>query len=222
MSRIFFPRIRRRDSYPQRKYRTVGYFDYTRYRRETREDCVQSCYYCDRHEDELGGEEEFELDHFRPYSFPEFKDLRNDPQNLVWTCHKCNNLKLDKWPALGSSLPHASGKGFIDRFGADDPADYFSVNDNGNLVALKPPAQYIIDELKLDRDGLIRQRRSRIHIVQRIREALTYLDETKKILMGDPLPHHIAQLLEDNCSRIVRFIDECRKDHGYLFQRVRF
>lgn len=220
--RIFFPRVRRRDIYPQRKYRTVDFYVYTRYRRETREDCARSCYYCDRHEDEVGGEEEFELDHFRPYSFPEFKDLENDPRNLVWSCHKCNNLKLGKWPARGSTASHISGKGFIDRFGSDDPVDYFSVNDDGKIVALKPPAQYIINELRLDRDGLTLQRRARIHTVERIRRVLASLDEIKRVLQEDSLPPQIVQLLQAQCSEIVRFIDECHQDHEYLFHRVRF
>jgi hypothetical protein len=223
VSRIFFPQIRRRESYPERKYRgIVGNYVYTAYRRETREDCNRSCYYCDRHEDEIGGEEEFELDHFRPCSFPEYRTLENDPRNLVWSCHKCNNLKLGKWPARGSAVSHASGRGFIDRFATDDAIDYFSVKDDGEIVALKPPAQYIIDELKLDRDGLRKQRMVRIHTTQRIREVIEWLEEIRVALMNPSLPTEEVQNLSDLRARFVRFLDGWRVDYDYLFRRIRF
>lgn len=223
MTRIFFPQIRRRNDYKQRRYnQIVGFYVYTRYRKETREDCVGACYYCDRHEDEIGGEEEIELDHFRPYSFTEYADLENDPRNLVWSCHKCNNLKLEKWPARGTAFSHAGGKGFIDRFGDDDAADYFSVQDDGKIVPLKEPAQWIITELKLDRYGLVKQRRSRVNTVERICKAIVLLDKTRNALLDTSLPPDTVQLLNEHCSELIRYLENCRQDHAYLFQRIRF
>lgn len=222
MTRVFFPPISRRKEYKQRRHnQTVGFYVYTRYRKETREDCVGACYYCDRHEDEIGGEEEIELDHFRPYSYTEFAHLENDPRNLVWSCHKCNNLKLEKWPARGTSSSHAGGKGFIDRFGDDDAADYFSVQHDGKIVPLKDPAQWIITELKLNRDGLVIQRRDRLQTIERICNAIELLDRTRKILLDTSLPPSIVTLLNDHCSELIRYLENSWQSHAYLFQRIR-
>ena len=224
MSQIFYPRIRRRATYKQRKYGgKVGFYLYGRYRRETQEDCLRSCYYCDRHEDEIGGEEEFELDHFRPYSFPEFETLENDPRNLVWSCHKCNNLKSDKWPARSTDECHVGGRGFIDRFDPSDDSEYFSVNEAGEISAVTPPAQYLIDELRLDRIGLNMQRKVRIDTVRRIREVVEALaNAVDELSMSSSLPEEIVQELTKNRLRLVGFLEADRTNHEYLFRRIRF
>jgi len=223
LTRIFFPPIRRRKKYKQRRYKkTVGFYIYTRYREETRDDCFGACYYCDRHEDELGGVEEIELDHFRPYSYTEFAHLENDPRNLVWSCHKCNNLKLEKWPARGTAFSHAGGKGFIDRFGDDDAADYFSVQHDGKIVPLKDPAHWVIKELQLDRDGLVVQRRDRLQTVERISNVISLLDKARKTLLDTSLTPDIVKLLNDICSEYIHYLENCRQNHAYLFQRNLF
>jgi hypothetical protein len=119
-------------------------------------------------------------------------------------------------------VSHASGRGFIDRFATDDAIDYFSVKDDGEIVALKPPAQYIIDELKLDRDGLRKQRMVRIHTTQRIREVIEWLEEIRVALMNPSLPTEEVQNLSDLRARFVRFLDGWRVDYDYLFRRIRF
>jgi 5-methylcytosine-specific restriction endonuclease McrA len=79
---LFFPRLSRRGEY--RRTRSGGYYaDYSEYKQEIREDCLGRCVYCDTHENETGGAESMELDHFRPKKYPEYANLINNPHNLV-------------------------------------------------------------------------------------------------------------------------------------------
>ncbi len=66
-----------------------------------------------------GGEENFELDHFRPRSL--FPDGTDDFYNLYYACHPCNHFKGDQWP---SQSLQDEGIGFVDLCG-DDFSDHF-------------------------------------------------------------------------------------------------
>ena len=144
-----FPPIARRQNYI-RTQRGTYYADYQTYRQEIREDCLGRCVYCDSHENETGGQESMQLDHFRPKKYPEFDTLKNDPNNLVWACCGCNRLKSSHWPALGTSNTVSGVEGFIDPF-QDNRRAYFDVLINGKLQPLKPPAEYKIRLLALNR-----------------------------------------------------------------------
>lgn len=157
---LFFPLLSRRKQYT--KTRNGRYYaDYTMYKQEIREDCLGRCVYCDSHENETGGAESMDLDHFRPKKYAEFAHLTNDPHNLLWACRGCNRLKGPHWPALGT--PHtAKGKeGFIDPF-AHNRLDYLKVLLSGDLVAIKPPADYQIKLLSLNRPSKTRLRELRL------------------------------------------------------------
>src|SRR6266478_6822060 len=96
----FFPLLKRRDPYEKKD--TGEYYHYTHYRVVIAEDCQGRCVYCDVHEDEIGGRECMELDHFRPYSITEFNHLEHNPLNLHHSCRRCNLLKSNHWPATGT------------------------------------------------------------------------------------------------------------------------
>lgn len=66
---------------------------YTAFRAYVRQDFRQCCAYCLLHEFWAGGEDNFELDHFRPVS--RFPDLERDFYNLYYACHVCNQRKRD-------------------------------------------------------------------------------------------------------------------------------
>jgi 5-methylcytosine-specific restriction endonuclease McrA len=88
---LFFPRLQRRSNYSVK--RTGDFYEYSHYKQEIREDCLGRCVYCDSHENEVGGHECMELDHFKPKKYDEHKHLINHPSNLVWSCRGCNRLK---------------------------------------------------------------------------------------------------------------------------------
>jgi len=156
---LFFPLLARREKYSVKRDGSY-YANYSHYREEIREDCLGRCIYCDTHENELDGSSSMNLDHFRPKDYPQFKDLVNDPNNLVWACGACNRAKWNHWPAIGTDDLLLDDQGFIDPF-KDDRHDYFRVQENGEIVGLKPPSEYLIGLLFLNRPFLIKRRINR-------------------------------------------------------------
>lgn len=160
MSDLFYPDKKRRSVY-SKTIKGTYYTSYNHYRQEIREDSLFRCVYCDIHEAENGGDEHMNLDHFRPKGLDRFSLLVNDPNNLVWSCAGCNNLKRHHWPVSDEELPFVGKEGFIDPF-ADSYRVYFSISDEGLLTPLKDPAQYMIMILALNRESRKRVRELRI------------------------------------------------------------
>ncbi len=115
------------------------------------------------------------LDHFRPKSYPEFSDLIHDPHNLTWACRRCNELKHNHWPALGTTETISGNEGFVDPF-AEDRRDYFRVLSTGELRPLKPPAPYLISLLLLNRFAVRRIRKQRALSAERQASLADYLE----------------------------------------------
>src|SRR6266481_6956296 len=82
---------------------------YQSFRPYVREDFRERCAYCLLEEIVAAGEENFELDHFRPKS--RFPELLNDFYNIYYACHPCNHIKRDAWPPSALEL---RGVGFVD------------------------------------------------------------------------------------------------------------
>lgn len=157
---LFYPTLTRRGT-----YKTVSngnyYADYIKYYNEIESDCQKRCVYCDIFLDEMGGEG-MQLDHFRPKSIPEFALFKNDPNNLVLSCPKCNRLKSNHWPAdISSTATYTVDCGFIDPF-KEDRKNYFEIERTGEIKGKKPPSKYIIRLLKLDRMARRQVRRKRL------------------------------------------------------------
>src|SRR5580692_2727086 len=69
------------------------------YKRFLRSDFRKRCAYCERPEDYMGGEEAFEVEHFRPTS--KFPTLDCIYSNLYYVCRGCNGHKSETWPSEG-------------------------------------------------------------------------------------------------------------------------
>ncbi|MBI2298401.1 MAG: hypothetical protein HYU66_05515 [Armatimonadetes bacterium] len=109
------------------------------------------------HELDAGGEDTYELDHFRPKSRHEFEHLTNCFYNLYWSC-ACNKVKNKgaKWP---SDAELAAGICFVDLC-ADEVEKHYELGDDGVLDALTPSARYTVRALRLnDRQNLVHIRR---------------------------------------------------------------
>lgn len=154
---LFFPELRRREKYCTNKDGEY-YANYQKYRQEIRKDCFGRCVYCDLHENDLGGQTNMQIDHFRPER--RFPELANNPHNLVWSCVSCNLHKSDHWPALETNGTFVGNEGFIDPF-EENRLDYFEVRSNGSIIPLKPPAKYIETRLVLNRSTAKSKRRLR-------------------------------------------------------------
>lgn len=122
---------------------------YRSFRPFVREDFLRQCAFCLFSELLVGGEEGFELDHFRPrHLFPE---LLNDFYNLYYSCHPCNHIKRDSWPPAALE---EQGICFVDLC-KEDFGSHFSVEADGRLNALTNPGNYTIDKLNLNRQHLV-------------------------------------------------------------------
>jgi len=157
---------------------------YRSFRPYVREDFLRECAFCLFSELLSGGEEGFELDHFRPrHLFPE---LLNDFYNLYYSCHPCNHIKRDSWPPPALE---EQGICFVDLC-KEDFRSHFSVEVDGRLHALTNPGEYTIDKLNLNRQHLVTLRglleRLGIHIdKERIsEEVLNALTQEFDLLKG--------------------------------------
>jgi hypothetical protein len=122
---------------------------YRSFRPFVREDFLRQCAFCLLAELLAGGEEDFELDHFRPrHRFPE---LLNDFYNLYYACHPCNHIKSDTWPPPALE---ARGTSFVDLC-KEDFAAHFSVEKDGTWNGVTEPGNYTIDKLNLNRKHLV-------------------------------------------------------------------
>jgi hypothetical protein len=122
---------------------------YRSFRQFVREDFNSQCAYCLLSEVLAGGEENFELDHFRPKSL--FAHLLKDFYNIYYSCHPCNHMKRAAWPppeleARGISIVDLCKDNFDTHFVEDPDGKWASRTDSGN---------YTIDILRLNRKHLI-------------------------------------------------------------------
>jgi hypothetical protein len=142
--------------------------DYRSFRPFVREDFSGQCAFCLFPELLAGGEENFELDHFRPRRL--FPELLNDFYNLYYSCHPCNHIKRDSWPP---QTLEEQGIRFVDLC-KEDFASHFQV-EHGIWHGLTKPGEYTIDKLNLNRQHLVTVRalleRLRIHPHDEISEA---------------------------------------------------
>jgi hypothetical protein len=177
MKDMFYPEKKRRIAYSKTK-KGKYYSNYGFYRQEIRQDCLFRCVYCDIHEFENGGDEHMHLDHFRPRAIDKFSSLVNDPNNLVWACAGCNNLKSDCWPITDSDSCFVGNEGFLDPF-VDSYNEHFLIADDGLLVPTKDPAQYMIMVLALNRESRRRVRELRLLKKRLVDEFSRKIDELK-------------------------------------------
>jgi len=189
---LFFPELPPRNNY--KKNRNSDYYsDYSVYRKAIRMDCLGRCVYCDIHENENGGEENMQLDHFRPKE--KFPHLHSNPNNLHWSCAKCNNLKSDHWPAKSSDSTINGEQGFIDPF-TENRKNYFKVALNGELVPLKTPASYKIGLLALNRESRKLVRKNRLVSLELIVKLCKQIAKVDNALKKDGLPKRIVATLK--------------------------
>jgi hypothetical protein len=126
---------------------------YAAFRPHVRRDFERRCAYRLLKERFAGGQENFELDHFRPKS--RFPEGEKDFYNLYYACHVCNNTKQAYWPP---SELLSKGIGFVDLC-VDDFETHFRQGSQGMWEGLTPSGRYTIDVLRLNRKHLVTIRR---------------------------------------------------------------
>jgi len=169
---IFYPDIERREAYSQ-KEDGMYYASYSHYRDEITEDCKRRCVYCDVTLIEHGGEG-MQLDHFKPQEH--FNNLKNDPNNLVLACPKCNRLKSDYWP-----INEEIGlDGFLDPF-TNDRNEWYKIHPCGSIEYVDSCAvELMIEKLNLNRPARVQVRRKRL-----LEQRIAVIDDGLNKKLGD-------------------------------------
>jgi hypothetical protein len=177
---VFFPMLKRQSSYPKNHH--GGFLsNYSKYKQHIRQDCLGRCVYCDSHENENGGAENMNLDHFRPKSLTRFTHLTNNPVNLVWSCGGCNRLKGNHWPDENSDESIIGEVGFIDPF-ITNYKEYFNIKDDGCFIPKKPPAQYMLGVLALNRPSKQKIRELRLMKLDIVSQISKQIEELRAVL----------------------------------------
>jgi hypothetical protein len=126
--------------------------EYSAIRPFVRKDFEYRCAYCLLEELYAGGEENYELDHFRPQS--RFPALRDDFYNMYYACHPCNHIKRDKWP---SEELQNQGINLVDLC-ISDFDEHFQERADGAWEGNTISGRYTIDILRLNRPHLVELR----------------------------------------------------------------
>lgn len=137
------------ESRAQRIHGPMGYSSYESFRPWLRDEFTFRCVYCLKRETwgQLTGE--FELDHFEPQSLA--PDLALDYFNLVYSCRRCNQVKLDQR--------------------VDDPlttlsAESTTVCPDGRISSERIETQRLIRQLDLNSPKLVKWRVMWMRIVE--------------------------------------------------------
>jgi hypothetical protein len=181
------------------------YSDYRKYKPFLRKDFERRCAYCERTESSLGGEEQFEIDHFKPRK--KSSDLRSEYQNLYYACRKCNLSKGSTWP---SDEKIKSGFVFADPCLIDPYEEHFREKADGGLEKLTNCGRYTSDHIRLDRPEVCKWRQSRR---QARLDMPTLRELEKELLYSLDFARSLADrdAIERRLEVLQRFIDDSRE-----------
>ena len=181
-----------------------AYSDHHRYFPFLRRDFQYRCAYCERTEAYLGGEEGFEIDHFRPqHRFPELKAVY---ANLYYCCRKCNRNKWKAWP---SESQIREGSIFADPCAEDPYEIHLRERQDGGLDEITACGAYSNAHIRLDRPSLREWRRRRRLAKSDLSLFRSVEDDLVRFL--DFAPHHRIEGIEAKLDAVRRLIDEVQR-----------
>jgi HNH endonuclease len=115
-------------------------------RQLVREKANFCCEYCGTSETESGGD--LTLDHFQPQS----KNGKDEEENLIYCCFRCNLYKSDYWTDNPNQTPLFNPRN--DKF-----EEHFWFSESGKLLALTVIGETTVKLLRLNRQPLVTKRR---------------------------------------------------------------
>ncbi len=140
-----------------------------------------ACEFCGVSETDAGGE--LTIDHFQPRS----RGGRDDLDNLLYCCSRCNQYKQSYWPEQASDPMLWNPR-------RDSRAEHFLELEDGTLYPLSPTAAFTIRRIRLNRPALVTHRLAK----RRQTEALAMLRQY----------HSLADLLERLLTEQAGLLDE--------------
>ena len=176
--------------------------DYRQYRPFLRRDFRFVCAYCERTEFVLGGEEFFEIDHFRPVKM--FPEQQKHYPNLYYSCGRCNRHKGSTWPSEGLM---ERGFRFADPCREDMYSEHLEETRNGALRARTHSGEYTCAHIRLNRPDLVAWRqikRQNAADVLTLEAIVKELELALKAAPGPDLRNDLQQRLAALRSTIAR------------------
>lgn len=138
------------------------------------------CGYCGVHENELGAE--LTVDHFQPRS----RGGTDASDNLVYSCHACNEFKGDHWEDAGPQrILHPL---------RDTLSAHLELTEDGEFRALTETGSFHLAHLRLNRPPLVARRRRQL-LLQRVRAL--HQDLLRDLQQVERQAENLAALLED-------------------------
>jgi len=188
--------VRRENPPPQAEYRN--------YRPFLRKDFLAQCAYCERTEAYMGGQEAFDVEHFRPTS--KFPELTCTYANLYYVCRGCNGHKWETWP---SKSQLAIGLRFADPCMEDPYLHHLREIQDGDLEELTSCGIYSNRHIRLNRPDLRRWRRLRAEA----RRDLPKLNVLIRLLahLATSLDEPYREEVEDRLEALRRRIEESKQ-----------
>ena len=113
--------------------------DYQDYLPELREDFQYMCGYCGK--SERVTKKGFEIDHFVPQILAE--ELRDNYNNLVYSCFTCNRKKGKKWPTKNLLLQHNDKEGFCDP-ATEEFDSHLQRDESGKIISCSDVGEYML------------------------------------------------------------------------------
>jgi uncharacterized protein (TIGR02646 family) len=181
-----------------RKQRPPALTDYKKYKPYLRIDFDRRCAYCHIPELRYGTPGNYAVDHFRPKSRVEFRNLICRYSNLFYTCRDCNLYKGPTWP---SRAERSRGLRFLDPC-AVDLATQWTICGDGALTPKNAAAQYMIEQLRLNRQDLCDWRRDKAELAMRIGDIVRVISSAKA---GD---EDFVQVLQPLLSKLDRQLSD--------------
>ncbi len=129
-----------------------------------------ACEFCDISETDTGGE--LTIDHFRPSS----KGGDDSLDNLLYSCVRCNQYKLDYWP-------DHPGEPTLWNPRLEPASTHFIELDDGTLYPLTETGLFTLQRLRLNRSPLIqhrlrkRQEKEEQRLLERYRDLTQLLEQ---------------------------------------------
>lgn len=130
------------DKVIRRREGVAGLRNYPEARDMLKDDFCNLCGYCGK--DCVLMHERCHIDHFVPQSID--PDRKNDYDNLVLACVKCNLSKSNKWPTKDKKITHDDRIGFVDP--ASDEFDiHMERDEQGYIRGITPLGQNMCENL---------------------------------------------------------------------------
>jgi len=140
----------------------------------------------------LGGEEFFEIDHFRPAS--KFRNQVTHYPNLYYSCGKCNRHKGNTWP---SDELISLGLRFADPCQEDMYVQHLQEMPDGTLQPLTTCGRYTGDHIRLNRRDLLNWRQFRRQRMQELEMFARTASRLEDLLVAEPDLGNRSQIREE-------------------------